>query len=77
MLNPPADQATWQRLRDVAAAAGRELRRSVVIPNPGSRPRFVRTSDGLRIDMTNGWHVIRPDDADLTDQDLFTLFNWI
>jgi len=21
--------------------------------------------------------VIRPDDADLTDQDLFTLFNWI
>jgi hypothetical protein len=77
VLNPPADQTAWHRLRAAAAAAGRELHKYVVIPNPGSRPRFIRTSDGLRVDMTNGWHVIRPDDADLTDEQLFTLFNWI
>jgi hypothetical protein len=77
VLNPLADQASWRRLRAAAAAAGRELGTYVVVPNPGSRPRFIRTRDGLRIDMTNGWHVIRPDGADLTDTDLFTLFNWI
>ncbi len=77
VLNLPPNTAAWQRLRAAAAEAGRELGKYVVIPNPGSRLRFIHSSDGIRVGVSKGWHVIRPDGADLTDQELFTLFNWI